>query len=58
MTARAIIKQSELRRMAAIATEQNVTVEFETPEGKVRFMPNIPNTATQTPIDKSKGIRL
>lgn len=43
MTAPALVKQSELKRMAAIAKSEGVPVELEV-EGRIyRVLPDIPN---------------
>ncbi len=47
MTATAIVKQSDLKRMAAVATESNVCIELETTLGTVRVFPNIHTSASQ-----------
>lgn len=44
MTAPALVKQSELKRMAAIAKSEGVPVELEV-EGRIyRVLPDIPNS--------------
>lgn len=58
MTARATIKQSDLRRMALVANDQNVSIEIEINGHRVKVMPNIHTGTTQEPMDKRKGIRL
>ena len=58
MTARATIKQSDLRRMAMVANDQNVMIEIETAAGKVRVMPNIPVIPAQETVDKRKVFTL
>lgn len=43
MTAPALVKQSELKRMAAIAKSEGVPIELEV-EGRIyRVLPDIPN---------------
>ncbi|QRM44017.1 hypothetical protein [Rhizobium sp. BG4] len=39
MTATAVVKQSDLKRMAAVANEQNVCVEIEIDGRIVRVLP-------------------
>lgn len=58
MTARATIKQSDLRRMALVANDQNVSIEIEINGHRVKVMPNIPDIHSKETMDKRKGIRL
>ncbi|WP_162911337.1 hypothetical protein [Shinella zoogloeoides] len=58
MTAPALIKQAELRRMATIAKKEGVRVEVEV-NGKIfRVAPDIPDTHKQTPIAKYEDFDL
>lgn len=51
MTAPALVKQSELKRMAAIAKSEGVPIELEV-EGRIyRVLPDIPNSHNAEPID-------
>lgn len=50
MTAPALIKQAELRRMASIAKKEGVRVEVEV-NGKIfRISPDIPDNHRQQPV--------
>lgn len=50
MTAPALIKQAELRRMATIAKKEGVRVEVEV-NGKIfRISPDIPDNHRQQPV--------
>ena len=58
MTTKATIKQSDLRRMAMIANDQNVMIEMEINGHRIKVMPNIPVIQNQQAMDKRKGIVL
>lgn len=51
MTAPAAIKQSDIRRMADIATEKGVIVEMEKDGTIIRVMPNIPEIHNAPAVD-------
>lgn len=56
MTAPALIKQAELRRMAAVAKKDGVRVEVEV-NGKIfRISPDIPDSHRLKPIEKYEDI--
>lgn len=51
MTASALVKQSELKRMAAIAKSEGVPIELEV-EGRIyRVLPDIPSSHNAETID-------
>lgn len=52
MTASALVKQSDLKRMAAIAKSQGVTVWIEIDGKRVGVSPDIQDINKQTPIDR------
>ena len=60
MTAPALLKQSDLNRLAAVAKAKDMTNEVEV-DGKVfRFIPGIHTTRPQEeePVDLGKDIRV
>lgn len=48
MTAKALIKQAELQRLAAIAKRHNMTIEVETEHYKLRMYPTNPVGESET----------
>ena len=58
MTAPALIKQAELRRMAAIAKREGVRVEDEVGGRVFRVSPDIPDMHKQEPIEKYEDFDL
>lgn len=58
MTARAAIKQADLRRIASIAKEEGVTVEFDLDRRVLRVSPDIQSGKKDKPIAPVGGIRL
>ncbi|MBZ5761524.1 hypothetical protein LAV84_18590 [Rhizobium sp. VS19-DR104.2] len=58
MTASALVKQSDLKRMATIAREQGVRVEIEFNGRVIRVMPDIPDNHSPLFIAPKKTIRL
>lgn len=60
MTARAALKQSDLKRFATVAKDQDMTIEVEIDGKVIRFIPGIPNVRPQDdePVDLGKDIRV
>jgi hypothetical protein len=58
MTASALVKQSDLKRMATIAREQGVRVEIEFNGRVIRVMPDIPDIHSPILTVPKKPIRL
>lgn len=58
MTASALVKQSDLKRMATIAKEQGVRVEIEVNGKIIRVSPDIPDTHNQKPVEPKRPVRL
>lgn len=58
MTAPAVIKQSELRRVVSMAKEAGVTIELEKNGVKIRVIPETPNIHIQGPGGAPARIRL
>jgi hypothetical protein len=58
MTAVAWIKSADLKRMAAIATEQNVTVEVTEAGRTIRVAPAASATPSQNQLAPRGGVRL
>ncbi len=52
MTAPALVKQSELKRMAAIAKSEGVTVSIEVGGKIIKVSPTIPDNHIQPPVDR------
>lgn len=50
MTASALVKQSDLKRMAAIAKQQGVRVEIEVNGKIIRVAPDIPDSHSDKPV--------
>jgi len=48
VTAKALIKQAELRRLAAVATHHGITIEVETEHYKLRMYPTSRSDASAT----------
>jgi|GEM_PF-6008382 len=57
MTAPALVKQSDLKRMAAIANEQNVTVEIVEGSRVIRVSPAAPVVVEKVPLAPKGGVR-
>lgn len=58
MTAIAVVKQSDLKRMAAVANEMNVCVEIEINGQLVRVSPATKPTSERIPFAPKGGVRL
>lgn len=58
MTAPALIKQAELRRMATIAKREGVRVEVEVGGRVFRVSPDIPDIPSDQNIAKKEPVRL
>ncbi len=58
MTSRAIIRQTDLKRMAAVARAEGVAVEVEVDGKTVRVIPNIPAIHSPKPVAKDEIIPL
>lgn len=52
MTRPATLPLAQAKRYARAAREEGVTVEIETPNGKVRFFPNVPDIHTEQEPEK------
>jgi hypothetical protein len=50
MTASALVKQSDLRRLAAVVKDQGVCVEVDFERKTIRIMPDIPANHSRTPV--------
>jgi hypothetical protein len=57
MTAQAIVKKSDLDRMAIIANERNVTVEIVEGGRTIRVSPAQPAPAEKSPLAPKGGVR-
>lgn len=58
MTASALLKQSDLKRMATIAKQQGVRVEVEVGGKIIRISPDIPDNHTNGQIAPKGIVRL
>lgn len=58
MTAPALVKQSDLKRMAVIATEQNVTVEIVENGRTIRISPAGAPVEIKNPLAPRGGVKL
>jgi len=58
MTASALVKQSDLKRMAAIAKQQGVRVEIEVNGKIIRVSPDIPAINSEKPVEQKRTVRL
>ncbi|MDP9837561.1 hypothetical protein J2T09_002313 [Neorhizobium huautlense] len=58
MTAQAVVKKSDLDRMAAIANERNVTVEIVEGGRTIRVSPISPAQVDRIPLAPKGGVRL
>lgn len=60
MTARAALKQSDLKRFATVAKDQDMTIEVEIDGKVIRFIPGIPNVRPQphNDVDEYEDVRL
>jgi hypothetical protein len=58
MTAQAVVKKSDLDRMAAIANERNVTVEIVEGGRTIRVSPISPVQVDRIPLAPKGGVRL
>lgn len=57
MTAQAIVKKSDLDRMAIIANERNVTVEIVEGGRTIRVSPAHPAPTEKSPLAPKGGVR-
>lgn len=57
MTAQAIVKKSDLDRMAIIANERNVTVEIVEGGRTIRVSPAQPVPVEKSPLAPKGGVR-
>lgn len=58
MTAQAVVKKSDLDRMAVIANERNVTVEIVEGGRTIRVSPICPVQVDRIPLAPKGGVRL